>query len=53
MEQSTDDNFDWTRQSGGTSSEETGPSSAHNDYSGQGYYMYIEVADKQHGGYAM
>ncbi|XP_013421168.1 uncharacterized protein LOC106181354, partial [Lingula anatina] len=38
--QSTNDDFNWTRRSGGTSSSYTGPSSA---YSGS-YYMYIETS---------
>ncbi|XP_015779022.1 PREDICTED: MAM and LDL-receptor class A domain-containing protein 1-like [Acropora digitifera] len=40
--QAKNDDFDWTRRKGGTSSSGTGPSSDHT--SGSGYYMYIETS---------
>jgi len=41
--QATDDNMDWTQQSGPTPSSSTGPSADHT--SGNGKYVYIETAD--------
>lgn len=40
-EQSTDDDIDWTRNSGGTSSYNTGPSQAHDG----SYYLYVEATN--------
>ncbi|XP_072046394.1 hyalin-like [Amphiura filiformis] len=40
--QTTDDVFDWTRNSGGTPSSSTGPSSDHT--TGSGYYIYTETS---------
>ncbi|XP_070566390.1 MAM and LDL-receptor class A domain-containing protein 1-like [Ptychodera flava] len=42
-ELSTDD-FDWTRQSGATSSLDTGPSIDHTTGTSTGYYVYIETS---------
>lgn len=42
--QGTSDNFDWRRDSGGTTSGSTGPSIDHTTNSSQGYYMYIETS---------
>lgn len=39
--QATSDNIDWTRQSGGTPSSDTGPSSANEG----DYYIYVEASD--------
>ncbi|XP_078334103.1 MAM and LDL-receptor class A domain-containing protein 1-like [Crassostrea virginica] len=38
------DNFNWTRQSGSTSSSNTGPSSDHTYGTSAGHYMYIEAS---------
>ncbi|XP_022797695.1 anionic trypsin-like [Stylophora pistillata] len=41
--QRRDDEFDWTRKKGATSSGSTGP---YSDVKGRGYYMYIEASRK-------
>ncbi|EDO47787.1 predicted protein [Nematostella vectensis] len=38
------DDFDWTRQSGATSSSGTGPANDHTFGTAKGYYMYIETS---------
>ncbi|XP_062504073.1 MAM and LDL-receptor class A domain-containing protein 2-like [Corticium candelabrum] len=38
------DNFDWSRQNGGTSSLDTGPPNDHTTGTSQGYYMYVETS---------
>ena len=38
------DDFDWTRQSGSTSSSGTGPTNDHTYGTAKGYYMYIETS---------
>ena len=38
------DNFDWTRQSGSTSSTGTGPANDHTFGTAKGYYMFIETS---------
>ncbi|XP_019632083.1 PREDICTED: MAM and LDL-receptor class A domain-containing protein 2-like [Branchiostoma belcheri] len=43
--QATDDEFDWTRQNGGTGSQNTGPTTDHT--SGSGFYMFIETSSPQ------
>ncbi|KAK7478852.1 hypothetical protein BaRGS_00029951, partial [Batillaria attramentaria] len=40
-QQSTSDDFNWSRKNGGTSSSSTGPS---DDHGGGGHYMYTEVS---------
>ncbi|XP_031569635.1 hemicentin-1-like [Actinia tenebrosa] len=42
--QSTNDQFDWTRQSGSTNNPVSGPNSDHT--SGTGHYMYIDVSGR-------
>ncbi|XP_022097777.1 MAM and LDL-receptor class A domain-containing protein 2-like [Acanthaster planci] len=42
--QSQDDDFDWTRSQGSTSSVDTGPSSDHTTDTAQGWYLYIETS---------
>ncbi|XP_070566354.1 scavenger receptor cysteine-rich domain-containing protein DMBT1-like isoform X2 [Ptychodera flava] len=42
--QMTDDNFDWTRNSGSTPSGSTGPTGDHSKSDGSGYYAFIEVS---------
>ncbi|XP_071492659.1 MAM and LDL-receptor class A domain-containing protein 1-like [Diadema antillarum] len=46
--QLTDDDFDWTRENGGTPSSSTGPSGDHT--TGNGYYMYIETSSPRFAG---
>ncbi|XP_065183994.1 MAM and LDL-receptor class A domain-containing protein 1-like [Sycon ciliatum] len=46
--QSSQDKFDWTRQTGGTSSFSTGPSSDHT--TGSGYYLFIETSSPRRRG---
>ena len=41
------DDFDWTRQSGATSSSGTGPGFDHTSGTAQGYYMFIETSSPQ------
>ncbi|XP_033638977.1 MAM and LDL-receptor class A domain-containing protein 1-like [Asterias rubens] len=43
------DNFDWTRDKGGTSSSDTGPSKDHTTNSENGYYIYIEASGQSSG----
>eukprot|EP00795_Rhopilema_esculentum_P012712 gene12712-3431_t len=43
-----DDNFDWTRDRGGTPSALTGPSADHTQGNANGYYMYIETSWQSH-----
>ena len=45
--QATNDQFDWTRLQGGTSSEATGPSFDHT--SGSGWYVYVEATGRSPG----
>ncbi|XP_022096405.1 MAM and LDL-receptor class A domain-containing protein 1-like [Acanthaster planci] len=40
--QATDDDFDWTRAQGSTTSSQTGPPTDHTFGTDQGYYVYIE-----------
>ncbi|XP_022097819.1 MAM and LDL-receptor class A domain-containing protein 1-like [Acanthaster planci] len=42
--QATDDDFDWTRDYGGTPSQSTGPSFDHTKGDASGFYMYIETS---------
>ncbi|XP_071486324.1 MAM and LDL-receptor class A domain-containing protein 1-like [Diadema antillarum] len=42
--QDTSDEFDWTRDYGGTSSSNTGPSVDHSTGTAEGFYAYIEVS---------
>ncbi|XP_072170527.1 thyroid hormone-induced protein B-like [Diadema setosum] len=46
-QQSYHDDFDWSRNSGGTWSTNTGPSGDHT--TGYGYYMYIETSPSYYG----
>ncbi|XP_071503080.1 MAM and LDL-receptor class A domain-containing protein 1-like [Diadema antillarum] len=46
--QLTDDDFNWTRENGGTPSSNTGPSGDHT--TGNGYYMYIETSSPRFAG---
>ena len=41
------DDFDWTRDNGGTSSAGTGPSFDHTTQTTRGYYIYIETSRKR------
>ncbi|XP_071503069.1 MAM domain-containing glycosylphosphatidylinositol anchor protein 2-like [Diadema antillarum] len=47
-QQSYYDDFDWSLNSGGTSSSSTGPSGDHT--TGNGYYMYIETSSPRYSG---
>ena len=47
--QSKSDNFDWTRDYGGTPSRNTGPSVDHTLGTSRGYYMYIETSGRTAG----
>ena len=50
MIQAQDDVFDWTRRSGGTPSEPTGPEGADSG----SFYLYLEASDwKTFGDYAL
>lgn len=42
--QAKDDQFDWTRNKGGTSSGNTGPSVDHTKGTASGYYVFIETS---------
>ncbi|XP_038052723.1 MAM and LDL-receptor class A domain-containing protein 1-like [Patiria miniata] len=42
--QASGDDFDWTRDSGGTASQNTGPGIDHTKGDATGYYMYIETS---------
>ncbi|XP_038071818.1 MAM and LDL-receptor class A domain-containing protein 1-like [Patiria miniata] len=44
FENSQNDDFDWTLNSGGTSSEDTGPDSDHTVGTSSGFYMYTEAS---------
>ncbi|XP_067654505.1 MAM and LDL-receptor class A domain-containing protein 2-like [Haliotis asinina] len=46
--QATNDQFDWTRQKGTTSSSGTGPGSDHT--TSKGYYIFIETSSPRHNG---
>ncbi|XP_066300039.1 MAM and LDL-receptor class A domain-containing protein 2-like [Branchiostoma lanceolatum] len=46
--QSTDDDFDWTRQQGATASSNTGPDNDHT--TGTGYYVYVEASSPRQDG---
>ncbi|XP_064619815.1 MAM and LDL-receptor class A domain-containing protein 1-like isoform X2 [Lineus longissimus] len=48
--QDSSDTFDWTRQRGGTPSDDTGPQKDHT--TGSGYYMYTEATSKSRGAVA-
>ena len=48
--QGTSDNFDWTRDFGGTTSFSTGPSVDHTVGTSSGYYMYIETSSPRTSG---
>ncbi|XP_019646171.1 PREDICTED: MAM and LDL-receptor class A domain-containing protein 1-like [Branchiostoma belcheri] len=48
--QAHDDNFDWSRHSGSTPSDDTGPSADHT--TGSGYYIYIETSSGSSGSVA-
>ncbi|CAH1242850.1 MDGA1 [Branchiostoma lanceolatum] len=49
--QDTADDFDWTRDSGGTPSLFTGPSDDHTTGNSSGYYMYIETSSPRRQGH--
>ncbi|KAL8608892.1 hypothetical protein ACOMHN_065230 [Nucella lapillus] len=49
-QQSSGDQFDWTRHSGRTSSDFTGPTNDHTYGTGSGHYMYTEVSVPRHVG---
>ncbi|XP_062900283.1 MAM and LDL-receptor class A domain-containing protein 1 isoform X2 [Mobula hypostoma] len=48
-QQAKDDDFDWTRNKGQTSTANTGPSKDHTLGTAEGHYLYIEASDQQFG----
>ncbi|XP_051872139.1 MAM and LDL-receptor class A domain-containing protein 1 [Pristis pectinata] len=48
-QQAKDDDFDWTRNKGQTSTLNTGPSKDHTLGTAEGHYLYIEASDQQFG----
>ncbi|XP_067863191.1 MAM and LDL-receptor class A domain-containing protein 1 [Heptranchias perlo] len=52
-QQAKENDFDWTRNKGQTSTLNTGPSKDHTLGTAEGYYLYIEASDQQFGNTAV